>query len=112
MNELFKVIIQNRIKDGYCRAGRILPIGESQLENVTSEQLAALQGDHRLVVGVPEPMSKPVDDDILPADLSKLTNEQLKAALTARDVQFDDRAVKADLVALLAAAIKPARDDE
>lgn len=124
MPELFKVTVQNRIKDGYCRAGRVLPLGESTLEALTAQQVAALQGDHRLVVGTPEPMapnqagdneqvsedgadgksSTAMDDGALPADLNSLTVEQLKTALTERNVPFDNKAVKADLVALLADA--------
>lgn len=124
MPELFKVTVQNRIKDGYCRAGRVLSLGESTLEALTAKQVAALQGDHRLVVGTPEPMapaqagdnkqvpqdgadgksSTAMDDGALPADLNSLTVEQLKTALTERNVPFDNKAVKADLVALLADA--------
>lgn len=124
MPELFKVTVQNRIKDGYCRAGRVLPLGDSTLEALTAKQVAALQGDHRLVVGTPEPMapaqagdnkqvpqdgadgksSTAMDDGALPADLNNLTVEQLKTALTERNVPFDNKAVKADLVALLADA--------
>ena len=127
MLELFKTTVQNRIKDGYCRAGRILPLGESTLEALTAEQVAALQGDHRLVVGTPEPMEpnqggdarqvsenstdtdspKALDDSALPADLNQLTVEQLKAALNARGVSFDGKAVKAELVALLTTATTP-----
>lgn len=132
MLELFKLAIHNRIKDGYCRAGRILPLGESTLEALTAKQVAALQGDHRLVVGTPEPMapaqagdnkqvpqdgadgksSTTMDDSALPADLNSLTVEQLKAALTERNVQFAGNAVKADLVALLADAIKTVQDGQ
>ena len=124
MPELFKITVQNRIKDGYCRAGRVLPLGESTVEALTAEQVAALQGDHRLVVGTPEPMesnqggdakqvpknsadtdsSKALDDSALPADLNQLTVEQLKAELNARGVSFDGKAVKAELVALLTTA--------
>ena len=132
MLELFKLAIHNRIKDGYCRAGRILPLGESTLEALTAKQVAALQGDHRLVVSTPEPMapaqagdnkqvpqdgadgksSTTMDDSALPADLNSLTVEQLKAALTERNVQFAGNAVKADLVALLADAIKTVQDGQ
>ena len=124
MPELFKITVQNRIKDGYCRAGRVLPLGESTVEALTAEQVAALQGDHRLVVGTPEPMesnqggdakqvpknsadtdsSKALGDSALPADLNQLTVEQLKAELNARGVSFDGKAVKAELVALLTTA--------
>lgn len=127
MPELFKITVQNRIKDGYCRAGRVLPLGESTVEALTAEQVAALQGDHRLVVGTPEPMesnqggdakqvpknsadtdsSKALDDSALPADLNQLTVEQLKAELNARGVSFDGKAVKAELVALLTTATAP-----
>lgn len=132
MLELFKLAIHNRIKDGYCRAGRVLPLGESTLEALTAEQVAALQGDHRLVVGTPEPMasaqagdnkqvsqdgadgksSTTMDDGALPADLNTLTVEQLKAALTERNVQFAGNTVKADLVVLLADAIKTVQDGQ
>lgn len=121
MLELFKITVQNRIKDGYCRAGRVLPLGESTVEALTAEQVAALQGDHRLVVGTPEPMepnqggdakqvpknsadtdsSKALDDSALPADLNTLTVEQLKNALRERGRTFDGNAKKADLIALL-----------
>lgn len=121
MPELFKITVQNRIKDGYCRAGRVLPLGESTVEALTAEQVAALQGDHRLVVGTPEPMepnqggdakqvpknsadtdsSKALDDSALPADLNTLTVEQLKNALRERGRTFDGNAKKADLIALL-----------
>ena len=131
MPELFKITVQNRIKDGYCRAGRVLPLGESTVEALTAEQVAALQGDHRLVVGTPEPMesnqggdakqvpknsadtdsSKALDDSALPADLNQLTVEQLKAELNARGVSFDGKAVKAELVALLTTATA-AKDGE
>ena len=127
MLELFKVTVQNRIKDGYCRAGRVLPLGEITVEALTAEQVAALQGDHRLVVGTPEQMepnqggdakqvpensadtdsSKALDDSALPADLNQLTVEQLKAELNARGVSFDGKAVKAELVALLTTATAP-----
>lgn len=127
MPELFKITVQNRIKDGYCRAGRVLPLGESTIEALTAEQVAALQGDHRLVVGTPEPMEpnqggdakqvsensadteppKALDDSTLPADLNQLTVEQLKAALNERGVSFDGKAVKAELVALLTTATAP-----
>lgn len=131
MPELFKITVQNRIKDGYCRAGRVLPLGESTIEALTAEQVAALQGDHRLVVGTPEPMEpnqggdakqvpknsadteppKALDDSALPADLNQLTVEQLKAELNARGVLFDGKAVKAELVALLTTATA-AKDGE
>lgn len=124
MLELFKIMVQNRIKDGYCRAGRVLPLGESTVEAITAEQVAALQGDHRLVVGTPEPMepnqggdakqvsknsadtdsSKALDDSALPTDLNTLTVEQLKNALRERGKTFDGNAKKADLIALLSEA--------
>lgn len=124
MPELFKITVQNRIKDGYCRAGRVLPLGESTVEALTAEQVAALQGDHRLVVGTPEPMepnqggdakqvsensadtdsSKALDDSALSTDLDTLTVEQLKNALRERGKTFDGNAKKADLIALLSEA--------
>lgn len=124
MLELFKITVQNHIKDGYCRAGRVLPLGESTVEAITAEQVAALQGDHRLVVGTPEPMepnqggdakqvsknsadtdsSKALDDSALPTDLNTLTVEQLKNALLERGKTFDGNAKKADLIALLSEA--------
>lgn len=124
MLELFKITVQNRIKDGYCRAGRVLPLGESTVEAITAEQVAALQGDHRLVVGTPEPMepnqggdakqvsknsadtdsSKALDDSALSTDLNTLTVEQLKNALLERGKTFDGNAKKADLIALLSEA--------
>ncbi|WP_233115149.1 HI1506-related protein [Aggregatibacter actinomycetemcomitans] len=142
MVERFKITVQNRIKSGYCRAGRILPLGESTLSELSAAQVAALQNDPRLVVGQAEPMQeadtdgnpkpvvetqhgaaqqvaqqaneadtpKTVDDGALPADLNNLTVEQLKTKLSERGVQFAANAVKADLVALLADALKTTQD--
>ncbi|TYB11827.1 HI1506-related protein [Aggregatibacter actinomycetemcomitans] len=58
MVERFKITVQNRIKSGYCRAGRILPLGESTLSELSAAQVAALQNDPRLVVGQAEPMQE------------------------------------------------------
>ncbi|ACX83532.1 hypothetical protein D11S_2181 [Aggregatibacter actinomycetemcomitans D11S-1] len=141
MVERFKITVQNRIKSGYCRAGHILPLGESTLSELSAAQVAALQNDPRLVVGQAEPMQEADTDgnptpageaqdgaaqqvaqdangadtaksadDALPADLNNLTVEQLKAKLSERGVQFAANAVKADLVALLADALKTTQD--
>lgn len=126
MSEMFKITVQNRVKDGYRRAGLSLPLGDSVLGALTPAQVVALQNDHRLVVGAPEPESgngkqvskngdgtdtkKTVDGGVLSADLNKLTVEQLKTSLTSLGVQFDSKAVKADLVVLLADATKQAQD--
>ena len=72
----------------------------------------AQAGDNKQVPqdGADGKSSTTLDDGALPADLNTLTVEQLKAALTERNVQFAGNTVKADLVALLADAIKPVQD--
>lgn len=119
VTELFEVVVQNRVSQGYRRAGFALQKGENQLHNVTAEQLAQIEADTRLAITHSAPMvtegnqmlSKGLlqDDsgtktqhnmgnEVLPADL---TVEQLKSKLTALNVPFKASSNKPDLVALL-----------
>lgn len=116
------VLVQNRIKDGYRRAGLSLHKGDNVFENLNATQIAALKGDARLVVkeitatdgeksgeGLSEgdadrDEEKSVREDPLPTDLNTLTVEQLKNALLERGKTFDGNAKKADLIALLSEA--------
>ena len=119
MDKTFCVVVQNRLKDGYRRAGLSLHKGDNFLENLSATQIAALKGDARLVVkditatdgeksgeGVSEGNAnrdeeKSIREDPLPTDLNTLTVEQLKNALRERGRTFDGNAKKADLIALL-----------
>ncbi|AKO44808.1 HI1506-related protein [[Haemophilus] ducreyi] len=95
---LYDVVVSNKIKHGYRRAGLCLAAGESKIEGITENQLAQLQADPRLVVKKAEPASgekdskrlsengktastqgKQLPEGVLPADL---TVEQLKVKLT------------------------------
>ena len=113
------VLVQNRIKDGYRRAGLSLHKGDNVFENLSEMQIATLKGDARLVVkeitatdgeksgkGLSEgdedrDEEKSVREDPLPTDLNTLTVEQLKEALRERGKTFDGNAKKADLIVLL-----------
>ncbi|WP_044469794.1 HI1506-related protein [Mannheimia massilioguelmaensis] len=114
----YQVVVHNKIKDGYRRAGFSLQKGANLLMDVTEAQIATFKADPRLVFGSQDPMptesilraekrlqgnadggaQSTVVDNLLPADL---TVSQLKAALTEKGVEFADGAKKADLVALL-----------
>lgn len=122
MDNTFCVLVQNRIKAGYRRAGFSFQPGDNTLTNVSASQLAQLKADPRLVVQVTEQKSgqkgneglsdKPtsgdksesVRDGALPADLTALTAEQLKAMLTEQGIEFKKSATKAELIALLTEA--------
>ena len=84
--------------------GDFLP-GET-VTGLSDERLAELaeMGAVRVVdAPIPEPavMGTVVDAPVPePNDPAKLTVEQLKAALTERGVEFDPKALKADLLAL------------
>lgn len=119
--QLFSAVVQNKIKDGYRRAGISLAKGENVLPSITETQLKQLQADPRLVVTQTEQASlqegnkglsqhSPNDDKksnldggVVPANL---TVEQLKAKLTELGVEFKSDALKAELVALLTTALK------
>lgn len=114
----FQVVVHNKIKDGYRRAGFALQKGPNLLMDVTEAQIAVLKADPRLVFGSQDPMptesiedaekrlqgnadsgaKSDVVDSPLPADL---TVEQLKAKLTELGIEFDKKANKDELVALL-----------
>ena len=121
--EMFVVLVANKVADGYRRAGFNLQKGENTL-TVTAEQLVQIKSDPRLAVlnvepqiqtgentpkGLPEngegaEAQRGLDGGALPADL---TVDQLKAKLTELGVEFAGSAKKADLVALLEAALAP-----
>lgn len=118
-NQGVKVLVQNRITEGYRRAGLSLHKGDNIFENLSETQIAALKGDARLVVKETfqidgetsgEVLSesdtdcdaqKALQEDSLPTDLNTLTVEQLKNLLRRRGKTFDGNAKKADLIALL-----------
>lgn len=120
--QLFSAVVQNKIKDGYRRAGISLAKGENVLPSITETQLKQLQADPRLVVTQTEQASlqegnkglsqhspddggkSNLDGGVVPANL---TVEQLKAKLTELGVEFKSDALKAELVALLTAVLKP-----
>lgn len=121
--EMFVVLVANKVADGYRRAGFSLQKGENTL-TVTAEQLVQIKSDPRLAVLNVEPQTQTgentpkglsengegaeaqrgLDGGTLPADL---TVEKLKAKLTELGVEFAGSAKKADLVALLEAALAP-----
>ena len=114
-----QILVKNRVKDGYRRAGLALAKGDNQLDNITDAQLAQLQADARLSVVVSDATPnggnnqklpennqggdtpQTVVNSVLPANL---TVDQIKDKLTALNIQFNNKAVKAELVALLEAA--------
>ncbi|MDW0617364.1 HI1506-related protein [Mannheimia haemolytica] len=120
--QLFSAVVQNKIKDGYRRAGISLAKGENVLPSITETQLKQLQADPRLVVTQTEQASlqnggkglsqhspndgikSNLDGGVVPANL---TVEQLKAKLTELGVEFKSDALKAELVAILTATLKP-----
>lgn len=120
---MYRVVVQNRVRNGYRRAGFALVKGANSLENVSESALLQLKADPRLAVwsveampaqnnpkspkGLPEDNSggkggQKVDLGALPTDLNTLTVEQLKNKLTELNVEFAKNANKAALVELLA----------
>ncbi|NBI12140.1 hypothetical protein GVX81_00555 [[Haemophilus] felis] len=129
VTELFHVVVQNPVANGYRRAGFSLQKGENQLNSVTAEQLAQIKADIRLAVTHATPMDvnrdallqglsqddkseqseKSVGSGVLP---TSLTVEQLKAKLTELGATFKPSANKPELVALLEAALQAEKDKE
>ncbi|SUT89814.1 Mu-like prophage FluMu protein gp35 [[Actinobacillus] rossii] len=125
----FQVVVHNKVKGGYRRAGFALQKGPNLLMGVTETQIAALRADPRLVFGSQDPMptesiektekrlqgntdgseKSRLENSPLPADL---TVEQLKAKLAELGVNFDKKAKKADLVALLETATQATEPKE
>lgn len=119
MDNTFLVVVQNRLKEGYRRAGFSFHLGENTLTTVSASQLAQLKADSRLVVQVTQQTSsaeggkgvskelegggepKSLHTDTPTADLTVLTAEQLKAKLTELGIAFKQSATKAELIALL-----------
>ncbi|AAC23165.1 predicted coding region HI1506 [Haemophilus influenzae Rd KW20] len=54
MDKTFCVVVQNRIKEGYRRAGFSFHLGDNSLAAVSESQLAQLKADPRLVVQITE----------------------------------------------------------
>ncbi|MGX2947355.1 HI1506-related protein [Frederiksenia canicola] len=128
VTELFEVLVQNRVAEGYRRAGFALQKGENQLRGVTAEQLAQIKADIRLAVSHAAPMvadgqalsqglsqddkgqqgEKSVGGSLLPATL---TVEQLKAKLTELGIAFKPSAHKPELIALLEAALSAEKNN-
>lgn len=121
MDKTFCVVVQNRIKEGYRRAGFSFHLGDNSLATVSASQLAQLKADPRLVVQITETGSQeggeglskePADSDEQKqlrtdppsTDLNTFTVEQLKAQLTERGITFKQSATKAELIALFAPA--------
>nr|DAY08772.1 MAG TPA: hypothetical protein [Caudoviricetes sp.] len=121
MDKTFCVVVQNRIKEGYRRAGFSFHLGDNSLATVSASQLAQLKADPRLVVQITETGSqdggeglskepaggdeqKQLRTDPPPADLNSFTVEQLKAQLTEKGIAFKQSATKAELIALFAPA--------
>ena len=122
----YQVVVHNKVQDGYRRAGVALQKGPNLLMDITQAQIDQFKSDPRLVFDSQDPMpTEPLDDGLpkrlpengesdetqhsldgglLPADL---TVEQLKAKLAELGVEFAGSAKKADLVALLEAALAP-----
>lgn len=50
-NDRYQVVVHNKIKDGYRRAGFELQKGANLLMDVTAEQVAQLKADPRLTFG-------------------------------------------------------------
>lgn len=127
---MYLVVVQNRVRNSYRRAGFALVEGENRLENVSESALLQLKADPRLVVsseampaqsnpkspkGLPEDNSggkggQKVDLGALPTDLNTLTVEQLKNKLTELNVEFAKNANKATLIELLENSQKAASD--
>lgn len=122
MDKTFCVVVQNRIKEGYRRAGFSFHLGDNSLATVSASQLAQLKADPRLVVQIAEQTGdqeggeglskepaggdeqKQLRTDPPPADLNSFTVEQLKAQLTEQGIAFKQSATKAELIALFAPA--------
>ncbi len=125
----YQVVVHNKIKDGYRRAGFSLQKGPNLLMGVTAAQIEQFKADPRLVFGSQDPMPTESIEDAekrlqgnadgsaksnvggspLPADL---TVEQLKNKLNELNVAFGKDAKKADLVALLETAIQSTEPKE
>lgn len=122
MDKTFCVVVQNRIKEGYRRAGFCFHLGDNSLATVSANQLTQLKADPRLVVQSTEQTGsqeggeglskeptggdeqKQLRTDPPPADLNSFTVEQLKAQLTEQGIAFKQSATKAELIALFAPA--------
>lgn len=111
------IIVKNRLKDGYRRAGIALSKGDNTFsENeLTPSQLHALQNDPRLSVvldsigdnggsqglsgnGANSKTESELDNQLVPTNL---TVDQLKAKLSELGIEFKTSSKKDELVALL-----------
>lgn len=115
------IIVKNRIKEGYRRAGLALAKGDNRFspESLTPAQLAALHADPRLSVvletvennGGSEGVSGNSADNQTESEMdnqlvsANLTVEQLKTKLSELAIEFKASSKKEELVALLEAAL-------
>ncbi|MFY1027122.1 HI1506-related protein [Actinobacillus seminis] len=109
-NDRYQVVVHNKIKDGYRRAGFSLQKGENLLIDVTHKQLEQLKADPRLIFVSQNPMlTESIKDTEKPlsteGNLSNLTVAKLQEKLTKLGVEFDKSAKKADLVTALETAL-------
>lgn len=109
-NDRYQVVVHNKIKDGYRRAGFELQKGANLLMDVTAEQVAQLKADPRLTFGSQDPMPTESIEEAekrLAKDSKKenMTVAQLQEKLTELGVEFDKSAKKADLVTALETAL-------
>ncbi|TID15841.1 hypothetical protein JO83_10510 [Avibacterium paragallinarum] len=121
------IIVKNRIKEGYRRAGIALAKGDNRFsqEHLTQSQLDALNADPRLSVvletvennggdkgvsgnGTDNKTESEVDNQLVPANL---TVEQLKTKLSELAIEFKASSKKEELVALLEAALANGRGE-
>lgn len=129
MDKTFCVVVQNRIKEGYRRAGFSFHLGDNSLATVSASQLAQLKADPRLVVQITETGSqedseglskepaggdkqKQLRADPPSTDLNACTVEQLKTQLAERGITFKQSATKAELIALFQPAGDEKQEDE
>ena len=110
------IIVKNRIKEGYRRAGLVLAKGDNRFEQhtLTQSQLAALNADPRLSVvletregGRQKGLSGNGENNKNQSDMGNqlvsadLTVDQLKAKLSELGIEFKASSKKDELVALL-----------
>ncbi len=109
-NDRYQVVVHNKIKDGYRRAGFSLQKGENLLIDVTHKQLEQLKADPRLIFVSQNPMlTESIKDTEKPlsteGNLSNLTVAKLQEKLTKLGVEFDKSAKKAELLDALETAL-------
>lgn len=122
MEQRYQVVVHNKIKDGYRRAGFELQKGANLLMDVTAEQVAQLKADPRLTFGSQDPMpTDPMPTESIEEAEKRLAKDsktenmtvaQLQEKLSELGVEFDKSAKKADLVTALETALAAQKDAE